>query len=373
MELLNKIGLQEFLNNIEFLKLKFMGNALSRYLLALFVLLASVFIIKILKIVISRKISKAVEKTTTRFDDILLDFFNSDLIPVLYYGALYIATFQLKLTDGIAKLVKAGGVIFIAIQATRVALKFLRFVLEEKVIPKNENFNATTSNGIMLFLKMIFWGLCGIFILDNLGFDISAVVAGLGIGGVAIALASQNILNDLFNYFVIFFDRPFESGDFVVIGDFLGVIKHIGIKTTRITSLSGEELVFSNSDLTGSRLRNYRKMEKRRVVFDLGVTYDTPNEKLSLIPGIVKDIIEKIEDAVFDRCHFKTFKDFSLHIETVYYVIGNDFTKYMNIQQKINLEVKERFENEGIEFAFPTQTLHVSQESGVVGQKSSEK
>jgi len=206
------------------------------------------------------------------------------------------------------------------------------------------------------------WSIAGVFILDNLGYNISAVVAGLGISGIAVALAAQTILGDLFNYFVILFDRPFKRGDFVIIDDFLGVIVHIGIKTTRIQSLWGEELVFSNTDLTSSRIKNYKKMEKRRVLFKLGVTYQTTSEQIKKIPQIIRGIIEKVEDTIFDRAHFQSYGDFSLDIESVYYVIGNDYNKYMDIQQQINFAIKEAFEKEGIEFAYPTRTLFVNKE-----------
>ena len=188
------------------------------------------------------------------------------------------------------------------------------------------------------------------------------VVAGLGITGIAVALAAQTILGDLFNYFVILFDRPFKRGDFVIIDDFLGVIVHIGIKTTRIQSLWGEELVFSNTDLTSSRIKNYKKMEKRRVLFKLGVTYQTTSEQIKKIPQIIRGIIEKVEDTIFDRAHFQSYGDFSLDIESVYYVIGNDYNKYMDIQQQINFAIKEAFEKEGIEFAYPTRTLFINKE-----------
>ena len=203
------------------------------------------------------------------------------------------------------------------------------------------------------------WGIGITFLLDNLGFKISTVVAGLGIGGIAVALAAQTILGDLFSYFIIFFDRPFEIGDFIIIDSYMGNIEHIGIKTTRIRSLGGELLIFSNSDLTNSRIRNYKKMEKRRVVFSLGVTYQTNSEQLKEIPGIIRTAIETLEGAGFDRAHFASYGDFSLNFEVVYYVMSGDYGKYMDLQQEINLVIKEEFEKRGIEFAYPTQLLFI--------------
>jgi len=167
-------------------------------------------------------------------------------------------------------------------------------------------------------------------------------------------------LGDLFSYFSILFDRPFEIGDFIIIGDYLGTIEYIGVKTTRVRSLGGEQLIFSNTDLTNSRVRNYKRMEKRRVVFKLGVTYQTPLEKLKAIPGMIEDVIKSVSDTLFDRAHFFSYGDFSLIFEVVYYVIGADYNKYMNIQQEINFAVKKEFEKNKIEFAYPTQTLYLN-------------
>jgi small-conductance mechanosensitive channel len=214
-----------------------------------------------------------------------------------------------------------------------------------------------------VLINIVVWVIGIVFLMDNLGFDISAVIAGLGIGGIAIALAAQAILGDLFSYFVIFFDRPFEVGDFIVVGDKVGSVEYTGIKTTRVRALSGEQLVFSNTDLTNSRIHNFKKMERRRVVFKLGVVYQTPSEKLAEISTLVKEIIEKQEDVIFDRGHFSAYGDFSLNFEFVYYVMGSDYVQYMNTQQKINLEIYDEFEKREIEFAYPTQTLFINKEN----------
>ena len=171
------------------------------------------------------------------------------------------------------------------------------------------------------------------------------------------------MFKDLFSYFSILFDRPFEIGDFVIIGEYLGTIEHIGIKTTRIRSLGGEQLVFSNSDLTDSRVRNYKKMQKRRVVFKFGVTYQTSQDKLKNIPGGIEKIVKGIKDTAFDRAHFASYGDFSLIFEVVYYVLAADYNKYMDIQQEINLAINKEFTSHKIEFAYPTQTLYVNKAS----------
>jgi small-conductance mechanosensitive channel len=218
---------------------------------------------------------------------------------------------------------------------------------------------ATAVGALGMIIKLGLWSVLVITALANLGVDITAFVASLGIGGIAVALALQNVLGDLFGSLSIVLDKPFVIGDFIVVGDLAGTVEYVGLKTTRIRSLSGEQLVISNSDLLSSRIHNFKRMAERRVVFGLGVTYDTPPEKLRLVPELVRAAIEAREHARFDRSHFKQFSDSSLDFESVYYVTVPDFNAYMDVQQAVNLELVERFAEEEIEFAFPTRTLHV--------------
>ena len=175
----------------------------------------------------------------------------------------------------------------------------------------------------------------------------------------SVALAAQALLGDLFSYFVIIFDKPFELGDFLIFRDILGSVEKIGIKTTRLRSLGGEQIIVSNSDLTGSRVRNYKRMERRRVVFKIGVVYGTPLELVREIPGILRSVVETEELALFDRAHFATYGDWSLVFEVVYNLASPDYNLYMDTQERINLAVYEEFEKRGIEFAFPTQTVQM--------------
>jgi small-conductance mechanosensitive channel len=209
-------------------------------------------------------------------------------------------------------------------------------------------------------MQVVIWVGGFLFLIDNLGYDITTLVAGLGIGGIAIALAAQTILGDLFSYLVIFFDKPFEIGDFIVVEDKMGTVEYIGIKTTRLRTLGGEQLICSNTDLTNSRVHNYKRMQERRVVFGLGVIYGTRAAQLKIIPKLIRDIIESIDGTRFDRAHFKSFGDFSLNFEVVFYVLSADYNRYMDIQEAINTQIFEVFEKEEIEFAFPTQTLFMN-------------
>lgn len=220
--------------------------------------------------------------------------------------------------------------------------------------------SITTINIIRFIGRLLIWVVVLLLVLDNIGINITALVAGLGVGGIAVALAVQTILGDLFASLSIALDKPFVVGDFLIIGELLGTVEYVGLKTTRLRSLSGEQLVFSNSDLLNSRIRNYGRMFERRVVFSIGVTYQTPRDKLKKIPEIIKQTIEAQENTRFDRSHFKEYGTYSMNFESVYYVLGADYNQYMDIQQSINLGIHEQFEQLQIEFAYPTQTLLVA-------------
>jgi small-conductance mechanosensitive channel len=217
------------------------------------------------------------------------------------------------------------------------------------------------SIGIIRFVaRVLIWGMVLMLTLENLGVDITALVAGLGIGGIAVALAMQNVLGDLLASLSITLDQPFVLGDFLIVGDHMGSVEYIGIKTTRLRSLTGEQIVMSNADLLSSRVRNYGRMYERRIVFALGVAYETPREKLKRIPPLLREIIEAQDGVRFDRAHFAKYGDFSLDFEIVYYVQSPDYGRYMDAQQAINFRIHEAFEDLGVQFAYPTQTLWIA-------------
>jgi small-conductance mechanosensitive channel len=212
--------------------------------------------------------------------------------------------------------------------------------------------------------SVIVWSLGVLYLLENLGFKISAVVTGLGIGGIAVALAAQAVLADLFSYFAILFDKPFEVGDFIVVDEYMGNVEHVGVKTTRLRSLRGEQLVFANTDLTKSRVRNYRRMETRRQEFRFRIRLDTPIRLAEQVPSVVAEIIRNTDGVKFDRAHLESFGDLSLKYVAVYIVMNSDFNRFMDIQQSINLKMMQEFERLGIQFATPAQTLFVRDRNG---------
>ena len=339
----------------------FWGNSVLEYFIFVGLAVFGLMAIKIFSVVIVKRLHKWAEKTETKLDDILIEIVRNIALPLAYFGVLYLSVSTLVEDPLVKRVIDTTMVAILTFFAARLAISAITHGLEIYRTKRGRDVSLERSlKGLLNVAKLVVWGLAITFFLDNLGFKISAVIAGLGIGGVAIALAAQAILGDLFSYFSILFDRPFEIGDFIIIGDYLGTIEYIGVKTTRVRSLGGEQLIFSNTDLTNSRVRNYKRMEKRRVVFKLGVTYQTPLEKLKAIPGMIEDVIKSVSDTLFDRAHFFSYGDFSLIFEVVYYVIGADYNKYMNIQQEINFAVKKEFEKNKIEFAYPTQTLYLN-------------
>lgn len=335
-------------------------NTVLAYLIAtgLFVLL--LVLLRFFRYILLNRLKKWSEKTRTTLDDFLVKAIEQAALPLLYFAAFYAAVSTLTLDTRVQKALHIASVVVITFFTLRLVTAAIRHAIEIRFTrEKDAGSKLKQVKGIMIIINIVIWVLGILFLLDNFGYDVTAFITGLGIGGIAIALAAQNILGDLFNYFVIFFDRPFEVGDFIIVDNKMGTVEAIGIKTSRIRSLTGEELVFANSDLTNSRIHNYKRMEKRRIVFTLGVIYQTTPENLRIIPEIIKKAIDQQPDAVFDRAHFKNFGDFSLVFEVVYYVMSSDYLKYMDLQQAINLYIYDEFAKRGIEFAYPTQTLFV--------------
>ena len=336
-------------------------NRILDYLIFILIFLSGAVAIRIFKSIILRRLKVWAERTATKIDDLLIELIKSTLVPLLYYGVFYLGTRFLILHPTINKAIEIVGLVLLTVFGVKFLLALVNYFLELYLLQgRKDEAKERSLKGMLVIAKVVVWGLALVLLLDNLGFKISTVIAGLGIGGVAIALAAQAILGDLFSYFSILFDRPFEIGDFIIIDNYLGSIEHIGIKTTRIRSLGGEQLIFSNTDLTNSRVRNYKRMDRRRVVFKLGVVYPTPVKRLKEIPQVIKDVINSVKDTAFDRAHFFEYGDFNLVFEVVYYVLDRDYNKYMDIQQEINFKIKEAFEKRKIEFAYPTQTVYVS-------------
>ncbi len=339
----------------------FFGNSVTGWLSALGIFAACFVGLKILLRFLSHRLSKLAERTATNLDDLIVAVLRKTRSWFLLLLALQPALTALTLAAPVQRLADAAFVLALLVQGGIWASCALSFWLGRVTQQRMEEdaASATTLSALNFVGRLVLWSIILLLALDNLGFDITALVTGLGIGGIAVALALQNILGDLFASLSIVLDKPFVIGDFIIVNEYLGTVERIGLKTTRLRSLSGEQIVFSNADLLNSRVRNFKRMYERRVVFSVGVTYQTPHEKLQRAVEIIRDIVVAQHGARLDRVHFKEFTDSALLLECVYYVTSPDFNTYMDIQQAINLEIYRRFGAEGIEFAYPTRTLHL--------------
>ncbi|MGE0081249.1 MAG: mechanosensitive ion channel family protein [Thiohalomonadaceae bacterium] len=221
---------------------------------------------------------------------------------------------------------------------------------------------AVTGMHMLAFLlRLALYVVLLLLVIDNIpGVEITALIAGLGIGGIAVALAVQNILADLFASMSITLDKPFVIGDFIAVGEHLGTVENIGLKTTRLRSLTGEQLVFANDDLLRSRLRNFKRMAQRRALFTVRVALDTPQEKLAAIPAMLREIVEAQPEVRFERAHFKEFGEYAMVFEVVFHMLTPDYNRYMDTQQAINLAICARFGRDSIAFAMPARVVHVA-------------
>ncbi len=338
------------------------GNEIRRWLIALAVTVGVLIVLRLVEQVLIVRIQRLASKTETMADDIVIGGLRKTKLIYLLIVSLFAGSLSLTLDPQIRSIVLNTAIIATLVQAGIWISTGLQIWLEHYRKTEEDGANRTTMNALSFVGRLSLWVIVFLLVIDNLGVDVTALVAGMGIGGIAIALAVQNILGDLFASLSIVLDKPFVNGDFIVVGDLAGSVEHVGIKTTRVRSLSGEQLVFSNSDLLQSRVRNFGRMEQRRVVFSLGVTYQTPADKLERIPSLIQSAVEAQDSVRFDRSHFSTYGDFALGFETVYYVESSDYTQHMDILQAINLRIYRTFEDEGIEFAYPTQTLFVAKE-----------
>ena len=338
----------------------FLGNTTTQWLLASGAGLLSALFLYGLKSLLSRRIAAIAARTTTRIDDMLADTLAATRMPVIIIMSLYVGSTFLLLNERstllMSRVAIAAGLIQAALWGDRAVRAWLT---RYRVNPHTDPSHATSTAAIGFIVRMIVWTVFLLMILDNLGVDITTLVASLGIGGIAVALAVQNILGDLFASLSIVLDKPFAIGDFISVDDMAGTVEYVGLKTTRVRSLNGEQMIISNADLLGSRIHNLKRMESRRVVFQLGVTYGTPDDVIADIPELVAHIIKEQDGVRFDRAHFSGFGASSLDFEVVYTVNSPDFNVHMDMRQAIYLGIYRSFNERGIEFAFPTQTLHL--------------
>ncbi|CAJ0730224.1 mechanosensitive ion channel family protein [Ralstonia mannitolilytica] len=314
---------------------------------------------------IGNRLEARARRTGHRFDILSVAVLHDTHPLFIALAALLAGSYFIDLPTRIAN--KADHVWFVII-GFQIALWLNRGVTlwtREKLSAQGRTTHNPVITSMMAWvLRFALWSMLVLGILANVGVNITAFVASLGVGGVAVALAVQSILSDLFASLAIGLDKPFEIGDFIVFESIAGTVQHVGLKTTRIRSLSGEEIVTSNTALLKSTIHNYKRMSERRVVFTFGVTYDARASQLQKIPEIVRRAVETAGNTRFDRAHFKEFGENALNFEVVYFVTDPDFNLYMDIQQRINLTILEGLENLGTAFALPTRTIQLVRRDG---------
>jgi len=349
----------------EFLQQTYFQNTVQDYLISIGGFVVGTVLLRFFRSRILIRLRKWSEKTETKLDDIVVKGIEQFMLPILNLILIYYAISYLTLSETAARVLSVTVAAVIAYFAIRIVTSTINQLLESSV-QKEENgeLKVKQLRGITIVINVCVWAVGLVILFDNLGYNVTAIITGLGIGGIAVALAAQNILGDLFNYFVIFFDRPFEVGDFIVIDDKRGTVEYIGLKSTRIKSLSGEQIIISNTNLTNARIHNFKRLEQRRIVFTIGIVYETPLEKVQAVSPLLRKIIEEQPNTTFDRAHFASFGDFSLNFEVVYFVLSKEYTDYMDIQQAINLRIMEEFNQRGIGFAYPTQKILMDATTG---------
>jgi small-conductance mechanosensitive channel len=340
-------------------------NTVRQWLVAAGIAVLSFFVLRVIVAVVRGRLKRLASLTTTQWDDLVIQVLSRTRGLTLTVVSLYLGASTLALPVRLMTAIRAVTILSLLFQAgtwvtAGVTAWLDRYTQKELVTDRGA---ATTMRAMGFVAQLVIWVVLLMVALDNLGIDITTLIAGLGVGGIAVALATQNILGDLFASLSIVLDKPFVLGDFVIVDNLMGTVEHIGLKTTRLRSLWGEQVVFSNADLLKSRLRNFGRMQERRIVFRIGVTYQTPRAVVERIPGILREAITSQEKVRFDRAHFAGFGDSSLDFEAVYFMLVPDYLPYMDTQQAINLKIMERFEEEGVEFAYPTRTVFLARES----------
>ena len=338
------------------------NNSIRQYLFFISILSITLIITIYTKYIIVSYLQKIVSKSKNKFDDILLNILSSYGVPIYMYISFYFSLKFLNLPTNINSFIDKLYLIiiiyYIIITIQKIVVTAFQNVIEKQLLVDKE-YDPSAINILRTIIIVFLWIIGILFFLQNLGFNISTILGGLGIGGIAIAFAMQNVLSDIFASISIFFDRPFKTGDFITIGLDSGTVQKIGLKSTRIKTLQGEILIVPNKELTTVRVQNFQELKTRRLEFILSLHYNTPNSKLMKIENIIREIIESDPINTVNRIHFARIAPYSLDFEVVYTVNDNNFIVYKDQQQRINFEIKKAFESNKIEFAYPTQHLYI--------------
>jgi small-conductance mechanosensitive channel len=352
----------------------YFGNSPRAWLIAAIVAVVVYAVLAIARRLLGSRLGVLAERTETDIDDGIVDVIRNTrsffLAAVAIGAAINGLEIHARLVGPLKALLELIGLLQVGLWISGL----IAFLVERAMTKRRETadrIGVAAVRAIGITVKIIAWIILVVvalqFVFEK---NVTTLVTTLGVGGIALALAVQNILADLLAAIAIVFDRPFDVGDSIQIDNLAGTVEQIGLKTTRLRSVTGEQLVIGNAELLKSRLRNFKRMYERRVLLHLDVTYDTPADAIARIPSMMKDIVGSQQTVRFDRSHFAGFQESALRVETVYFVQDPDYGKYMDIQQAVNLEVLRRFKAEKIEFAFPTRTITSVRESSLHPQRS---
>lgn len=335
-----------------------LGNTVRDYMVALAVFVGALVVLKLVQRFATARVAGVVAKTATNVDNAILRVVQTIRPPFYWFLAFYGAIQWLTLRGELEKFIDTVLLVWVVFQVVIALQIFFEYFVKARFVRKEDRATEVVSNILAAIIKIVLWITGILFILQNLGVNVTSLIAGLGIGGLALALAAQKILEDLFASLAIYFDRPFEPGDFVAVKDVKGTVKKVGIKTTRLKALSGEEIILPNKDISSSMVKNYKRMKHRRVSFTLGVTYDTPDEKMGRVAEIIKRIISAIPQIEFKRVTFVEFGGSALIFEVIYHVETREYDVYATIHEQVLLAIKKEFAAAGIQMAYPTRTVY---------------
>ncbi|HUR40155.1 MAG TPA: mechanosensitive ion channel family protein [Verrucomicrobiae bacterium] len=347
----------------ELMAVEIYGSSLMQWALAATITTVLVLLVGFAKPILIGRLEKTAPHTRVVIDDAFIYVLRATRLVLVAVVAVDIGSRALQLPPNAQKLLDGAAAIAFFVQVGLWASAMLAFWLDrsqKKAAATNAGM-ATSLSAIGFVGRILLWAIVVMLALDNLGINITTLIAGLGIGGVAVALAVQNILGDLFASLSIVVDKPFVIGDFIIVDSYAGTVEHVGMKTTRLRSADGEQIIFSNSDLLKGRIKNYKRMYERRIVFTLRLDYETTPEQLAAVPELVRELVESHDKVRFERSHFHRFGESSLELETVFWVTDPDYKLYMDIQQDINLKLMGEFKRRDIQFAMPSRTLKAAQ------------
>jgi small-conductance mechanosensitive channel len=340
----------------------FHNNELESWAMALGIAVGVTALMHFARAIVLHRLAAIAGRTATRADDLAVIMLAKSYLLLMVPIGLYVGSLALALSERETLILSRMAVAALLLQVAIWGDVGLRAWRDQFRITNADGSRRASSTVLCFISRLVLWAIISLMILDNFGFNVTTLVASLGIGGVAVALAVQSILADLFASLSIMLDKPFEIGDFIIVGDVLGSVEHIGLKTTRLRALGGEQVVFSNDDLLKSRIHNHKRMQTRRVVFVLRVAYGTSDAQLLAIPEKVRAVITARDDVNFERAHFFRYGDWSLDFEVVYHHRSPDYILHMDAQQDIFLELYRCFAREGIQFGHPLSIVHLAEQ-----------